>query len=215
MILQPTNGGRFVSAKRLPSGYQQVAHISDVQRRSFINTGLAINPDTGILVRAIFSYDVYVAAVRSSGVDDRFYAPFRENGLFAYGYKTNMYTQTPVIHGAIQEVELNYKNSHLVKVDGITVGTIDGTLSCPFPLYLFAANVSNNPNPYSTTTASPICYFERTDGQSVTQQFVPCYQIPTGIIGMYDKRGTICSLTNSPFYINSGDGTFEKGNNIY
>lgn len=40
---------------------------------------------------------------------------------------------------------------------------------------------------------------------------IPCYRKSDGVIGMYDLCGSICPLTNTPFYINAGTGTFEKG----
>ena len=44
--------------------------------------------------------------------------------------------------------------------------------------------------------------------------FVPCYRKSDGVIGMYDLCGSICPLTNTPFYINAGTGTFTKGADV-
>lgn len=40
----------------------------------------------------------------------------------------------------------------------------------------------------------------------VSRNFVPCVRIADNKPGMYDLYGSICPLTNSPFYVNSGTG---------
>lgn len=46
------------------------------------------------------------------------------------------------------------------------------------------------------------------------QNFVPCYRESDSKPGMYDLAGSICSLTNSPFYINAGTGEFLVGPDV-
>ncbi len=50
--------------------------------------------------------------------------------------------------------------------------------------------------------------------KSLVRNFVPCYRISDNVIGLYDLCGSICPLTNSPFYINAGSGTFLKGGDV-
>ncbi len=47
-----------------------------------------------------------------------------------------------------------------------------------------------------------------------TQLFIPCYRKSDNVAGMYDLCGTICPLTNSPFYINAGTGEFLVGGDV-
>ena len=44
-------------------------------------------------------------------------------------------------------------------------------------------------------------------------QLVPCIRNSDGVVGMYDLMGNICSLTNTPFFINAGTGSFTYGYN--
>lgn len=41
---------------------------------------------------------------------------------------------------------------------------------------------------------------------SLVRSLVPCIRLPDGKPGMYDACGSICPLTGTPFYINSGTG---------
>ena len=41
---------------------------------------------------------------------------------------------------------------------------------------------------------------------SFVRSLVPCIRLPDGKPGMYDACGSICPLTGTPFYINSGTG---------
>ena len=49
------------------------------------------------------------------------------------------------------------------------------------------------------------------ENEILVRNFVPCYRKVDRIPGMYDLCGSICSLTNSPFYINAGTGEFIVG----
>lgn len=53
-------------------------------------------------------------------------------------------------------------------------------------------------------------------GQSddIICDLVPCYHESDGKPGMYDLCGSICPLTNSPFYINAGTGEFLVGPDV-
>lgn len=49
----------------------------------------------------------------------------------------------------------------------------------------------------------------------LVRDFVPCVRKSDGAIGLYDKCKSICSLTNTPFYINAADvGGFLAGGNV-
>ena len=46
----------------------------------------------------------------------------------------------------------------------------------------------------------------RDANDSLVRSLVPCIRLPDGKPGMYDRAGSICPLTSTPFYINSGTG---------
>lgn len=87
------------------------------------------------------------------------------------------------------------------------------------PIYLFDANQSRfNDGPISAKLKTTIIR-DILSGAKV-RDFIPVYlktswnNIPAGTIGMYDLCGSICPLTNTPFYINAGTGEFTKGADI-
>lgn len=57
-------------------------------------------------------------------------------------------------------------------------------------------------------------YFKYFEGETIMKDLVPCYSKSDGVIGMYDLCGSICPLTNTPFYINAGTGSFTKGADV-
>lgn len=52
------------------------------------------------------------------------------------------------------------------------------------------------------------------NGNNVLTNYVPCYRKSDNKPGMYDLCGSICRLTNSPFYINAGTGEFLVGPDV-
>lgn len=52
------------------------------------------------------------------------------------------------------------------------------------------------------------------DNAVLVSNFIPCYRKSDNKPGMYDLAGSICPLTNSPFYINSGSGEFTVGPDV-
>ena len=58
-----------------------------------------------------------------------------------------------------------------------------------------------------------LCYLDLYDNGTLVRNFIPCYRKSDGVIGLYDLCGSICPLTSTPFYINSGTGAFTKGAN--
>ena len=52
------------------------------------------------------------------------------------------------------------------------------------------------------------------DSDVLVRDFVPCYRKIDNKPGMYDLCGSICPLSNSPFYINAGNGEFLVGPDV-
>ena len=49
------------------------------------------------------------------------------------------------------------------------------------------------------------------DSNVLVRDFVPCYRISDGAIGMYEMCGNIYTPTGTPFHSNAGNGAFAKG----
>lgn len=102
------------------------------------------------------------------------------------------------------EAHIEYKNNHYY-VNNIDYGEYTpSSFSSPHEIYLFALNQQNSPTQFGNVT---LRYFRIWDNDVLIRDFVPCYRISDGEIGLYD-------LVNEEFYTNDGTGTFEKGNNI-
>ena len=55
--------------------------------------------------------------------------------------------------------------------------------------------------------------FKAYNNNQTARLFIPCFRRSDNVIGLYDLCGSICPLTGTPFYINSGTGAFTKGAN--
>ena len=75
-------------------------------------------------------------------------------------------------------------------------------MTSPFPynLYLFALNQNGAIQHAAMQLYSCKIY----DGDELIRDFVPCYRIADGVIGLYD-------LVGEQFYTNGGTGVFVKG----
>lgn len=87
------------------------------------------------------------------------------------------------------------------------------------PLFIFRNNTNRGaPGPINMR----LYHFANNDLVHIADQrnMIPGYLktdwngIPAGTIGMYDLCGSICPLTNTPFYTNAGTGTFTKGPDV-
>jgi hypothetical protein len=57
-----------------------------------------------------------------------------------------------------------------------------------------------------------IRFFDNTG--TMVRNFVPCYRKSDGVVGLYDRCGSICQQSGTPFYVNIEDGAFEKGPDV-
>lgn len=71
-----------------------------------------------------------------------------------------------------------------------------------------------NRSPSYINDVMQIYYFNSKSTTDDIRIMIPCYRKSDGVIGMYDMCGSICTLTNTPFYINAGTGSFLKGEDI-
>lgn len=72
------------------------------------------------------------------------------------------------------------------------------------PQYVF--NIGSSDFAYSLHCTCKIKYWRLTRDGILVRSLVPCIRLPDGKPGMYDACGSICPLTGTPFYINSGTG---------
>lgn len=92
-------------------------------------------------------------------------------------------------------------------VEGVEFGNLDAFASGLKPWTLFGSN--NVGKEQLEITGKPIVYFASVmRNGSYVRNFVPCIRNSDGKPGMFDLAGSVCPLSNSPLYINSGSGEF-------
>ncbi|MBR3019564.1 MAG: hypothetical protein IKH57_21210 [Clostridia bacterium] len=74
---------------------------------------------------------------------------------------------------------------------------------------------SVHPNMMKYASKARLYYFRLISSNGNVIDLVPCVSKSDNKPGMYDLCGSICPLTNSPFYINGGTGEFIPGPEIY
>ena len=91
--------------------------------------------------------------------------------------------------------------------EGVELGALQTPNSTLKPWTLFGANNTGKAQP--ELEGKPIVYFASVvRNGSYVREFVPCIRNSDGKPGMFDLAGSVCQLSNSPLYINSGSGEF-------
>lgn len=86
-------------------------------------------------------------------------------------------------------------------------GSFNGSLSTYSP-YLFSFNRGGT-RVYNF--AGKCWYLKMFYNDNVVRDLIPALRISDYKVGLYDLCGSICPLTNTPFYINAGSGDFLYG----
>lgn len=208
-ILRQYVGDDLVWKKsRLPDGYQEVEWIKS-NGRQYIDT--TVNPSAMTKLWIDTSFDVISPELYGHGVftDSRFVIYADNAGQWSFG--------------AVGVYSIGSKDTdrHRFFIDNSTLsfGVEDIDLYGTFPqksisdanIYLFARNKGTTIDWPTTNTMYSAKLF---DMPNIIREFIPCYRKSDGVIGMYDLAGSICPLTGTPFYINSGAGAFTKGADI-
>ena len=85
---------------------------------------------------------------------------------------------------------------------------------CPMTDYVFATRL--NEAGRADYLFKGRLYYLRFFGSTgaMVRSFIPCCRKSDGAVGLYDFCGSICPQTGTPFYINLGSGTFQKGADV-
>lgn len=111
----------------------------------------------------------------------------------------------------------NFLNQrHEFVLDGVNkTANIDSSYSTSLPSQNFTANISLplGRQIYSATsgTSGKIKIYSSIikDNNIPTRYYIPVLRTSDNKPGLYDLCGSICPLTNTPFYINAGTGEFQ------
>ena len=99
-------------------------------------------------------------------------------------------------------------NASNLSIDGVQYSynneyTHPFSLNITHSLYVFGRN---NRGTADYLTQMKVHGFAIKDSNTLVRNFVPCVRIADSKAGLYDLCGSICPLTGTPFYINSGTG---------
>ena len=192
---------RMKLAKELP--YDAEIEYLESTGTQYINTGFVPNDSSGLYVRAYCKTSggnhIVVGARQSSG-DTRWQINFSSGLEISWntwiGYSMS-YTNVWV------EVENNFLNSRLGKIDGVTKRTSYPTLaSITYPAYIFTANLYGNTSNYYIGRISNV---KISQGDKIVMDLIPVRKDEVGY--MYDK-------ISGELFGNSGTGNFILGNDI-
>ena len=182
----------------------------------YIDTGLTVNQNTKFEMEAMSVTNTNISlawfgARNASGVDS-FNLWQDDNGNFRADFGNKIST--------IGSLSSNLRYNIYMSKDGIRVNGTNNTLaqvsdfSTNSTFVIFGVKSYNEYNPYNSANSvdyrrisAKVYYAKLWDGSQLVRDFVPCYKVSDGTIGMYDK-------VEGKFYPNSGTGTFIKGPEI-
>lgn len=121
---------------------------------------------------------------------------------------------TDVVPGDLNFHTVEYSHNAstaIFALDGSVIESSDAyvLMRNNWKIALFCINIANS---YNQKCRGKIKSFMLNDGALLN--LVPCYRRSDSKPGMYDLCGSICPLTNSPFYINAGSGEFLVGPDV-
>lgn len=195
-ILSKSNKGR------LPSGYQEVEWIQST-RKQYIDMGLKYTNNNSIEIKEVRE------GLTNSAVGANPFLAITNTGSTR---RVRLNSET-FDAGKITDLTITYLNKNKLYIDGELAKTFsDKRFTSIYNVLLFARNSSSGKA--EELSNAKIYYCKIWNEDTLVRDFIPCYRKSDKVVGMYDLTGSICPLTNSPFYINEGTGEFEKGGDV-
>lgn len=205
----------------LPSGYTQLAYIQSTGTQ-YINTGYAFVDDYfyeidfdgisslstlfGGRTSSIRTAIVYNNYNENTGMDRFVSLPIAQlNGGATPFRLTDLNSGRHTILARICQ------NAGHVELDGITYynhTVFSGNYISGVNQTIFADNFGNGV--VSEFCRSKLYLLRMGQGNGELRHFIPAMR-SDNVVGLYDIIGSICPLTNTPFYTNAGTGTFLYG----
>ena len=193
------------STNRLPNEYQEVEYIESTGTQ-YIDTGII--GKNGIRILAKMGWRTLSNQLFGSRKDTgstRFFVTYYGSRIdFGYGgdVLTDVFPQT----GQIYEIDFDVTGSQYnFGVDGTYKTGRTAELDTECNVFIFGSN-----RPFTTNQLSKSIFKSMTitnaNGETL-RDFIPCYRKSDEEIGLYDT-------VSKSFFVNSGTGTFTKGQNI-
>lgn len=220
---------------RVPLGYVELSYIENENTDAgFIHTNYRPNKNTKMIFETSYtnaSADMHICGVRYGGSSGNWIIPLSSASIgggkpfigFAYGnnsWDNGTKTNIPVGERAKYEVSLSgiYVNDTLINTPKFS----DSTNPADLDLYIFGTNyngLSDNDTSKRKPYYGKIYYFKIYEGSTLVHDYVPAYNIESGIAGLYDLIDNIfytSELTEYQFSFDVRDVTegIKIGKNI-
>lgn len=185
-----------------PAGYRRVEYIES-SGKQWIDTGCILGMDD--VISSVFAYLQSYASVtmafgwQETKRDDHIYSYISNNVGLRFAFLSPTVEAVPYTLG--QKIYLTRLDKQGYTVNGISYErTVDKVLrNLSISLFCQTYNSQSSYNNY----ASARFYSFNIAGK---RNYVPYVRIADSKPGMYDLCGSICPLTNSPFYVNAATG---------
>ncbi len=209
-----------VAKGRLPSEYQEVEYLQNSATSqgdtAFIRTMLSFNNSNVFGEIEISFFEAY------SGYNHQLYGGLLgwgadeincrcENNKFTFsGFTPSSITNTSFTEDILLVHKLNevWENGELVAQRNTPITSI----VIPY-FHLFSFGYGNS-NPYSFCNAKVRYAIIKNAEGTILRNYVPCTRKIDSKPGMYDLCGSICPLTETPFYVSAGVGEFIAGDPV-
>jgi hypothetical protein len=207
----------------LPSGYQQIDYIEGIGNQ-WIDTEYKPNNNTSIECDAQLTYvkkdnpkgGVFWVRWSTSpyyqfGMSD---ASSSDWQIYSYVF-SNSYILTPndPSYTASRHIFKIDQQNNVTSVDNYSTSLQSQSQSYQSSLNL--ALLGGNTMDSWGGSNGRMWYCKIWEGNNIIRNYIPAIRLSDNKVGLYDLAGSICSLTNTPFYINSGSGNFLMPAQIY
>ena len=196
----------------LPSGYKEVQWVGGDGIGAYIDTGLYVDRNFDIYARwvdpiGVPAQPIMGGIMRNGWVPNATLTNPTRDYLLLIG--TNWSANLPIVKD--YENEISVQNSTIL-YNGNTVARKSDTNTQYQNIFIFVSKNGSTSSDifYSAARIFRLTLSEQENGATI-RDFVPCYRKSDNEIGMYDLCGSICPLTGTPFYINTGTGEFTAG----
>ena len=183
----------------VPATYQQLEYI-EATGTQYIDTGFKPNSDTKLEFKINFQGSGHFLAYDKNNR----YGFYYDGNNFRYDRQT-LATTIGAFNAGVDWYIEEYKGVKIgTSPNSLTTYATDTTsfsVNQNFCLFAMCYNTDNNPSWFSK---AKLYYFRMYNNGTLIRDFIPCYRISDGVIGMYDVVGKI-------FYTNKGTGSFVKG----
>lgn len=194
---------------RLPKEYQEVEYLQNPRSGTYIDSGITMSEDL------VFEIDFQLTEVTQSryfmgeysGTAFYLYASALVGGsriYFQTAFGTDWENTTLLADTDRHKFVYSFSNGRAIVKNGDDVIWGRAIVSMSTRSIL-VAGTTNNAIPVKTYSSKMI------KNGVVVQNLIPCVRKSDNKPGLYDLCGSICPLTNSPFYINAGTGEFLVG----